>query len=121
VWTFFTVREAPELLERYSRHRTAHGSVIAELLDRHASIATGHRAGETEGLPDHLTERELAVLRFLPTNLSAAEIANELILSVHTVKMHMRNLYPKLGVHRRTDAVARARALGLLGPPLARR
>jgi LuxR family maltose regulon positive regulatory protein len=107
-------------LERHPRHRTAHGSVIAELLDIYASIATARRPGEAEDLPEPLTERELAVLRFLPTNLSAAEIANELLLSVHTVKMHMRNLYPKLGVHRRTDAVVRARSFGLLGPPLAR-
>jgi LuxR family maltose regulon positive regulatory protein len=121
VWTIFTVRGARELLERHPRHRTAHGSVIAELLDYHSGIATARRAGAAVELREPLTERELAVLRFLPTNLSAAEIANELFLSVHTVKMHIRNLYPKLGVHRRTDAVARARALGLLGPPLPRR
>jgi LuxR family maltose regulon positive regulatory protein len=57
------------------------------------------------------------VLRYLPSNLSAPEIGNELILSPHTVKTHMRNIYAKLGVHRRAEAVERARELGLLAPP----
>jgi len=56
------------------------------------------------------------VLRYLPTNLSAAEIAAELSVSVTTVRTHIRHLFLKLGVHRRTEAVLRARALGLLAP-----
>ena len=56
------------------------------------------------------------VLRYLPTKLSAPEIADELYLSVNTVKTHMRHLYDKLGVHRRHEAVEQARALGLLAP-----
>jgi LuxR family transcriptional regulator, maltose regulon positive regulatory protein len=56
------------------------------------------------------------VLRYLPTNLPAPEIARELSLSVHTVRTHMRHIFAKLGVHRRTEAVTRARALGLLAP-----
>ena len=56
------------------------------------------------------------MLRFLPTNLSAAEIGNELFLSVNTVKTHMRKLYAKLGAHTRAEAVERGRALGLLAP-----
>ena len=66
-------------------------------------------------VPD-LSDRELAVLRFLPTNLSATEIGSELYLSVHTVKTHMRKLYAKLDVHTRSEAVQSGRALGLLGP-----
>ena len=56
------------------------------------------------------------MLRYLPTNLSAAEIANELYVSLHTVKTHVRHMYAKLGTHSRADTVARARALGLLAP-----
>jgi len=61
------------------------------------------------------------VLRYLPTNLSAAEIANELYVSPNTVKTHIHNLYTKLSTHRRGEAVARARALGLLAPSAGRR
>ena len=49
------------------------------------------------------------------------EIGNELHLSLHTVKTHMRHIYAKLGVHRRTEAVDRARELGLLAPSSRRR
>jgi LuxR family transcriptional regulator, maltose regulon positive regulatory protein len=56
------------------------------------------------------------VLRYLPTNLSAPEIAAELTLSVNTVRTHVRRLYEKLGACSRTEAVERARALGLLAP-----
>jgi LuxR family transcriptional regulator, maltose regulon positive regulatory protein len=61
-----------------------------------------------------LTERETRVLRYLPSNLSAREIADELYLSSNTVRTHQRHLYRKLDVHTRSQAVARARALGLL-------
>jgi LuxR family maltose regulon positive regulatory protein len=56
------------------------------------------------------------VLRYLPTSLSVTEIAGQLYLSVNTVRTHMRHIYDKLGVHRRHEAVERARALGLLAP-----
>ena len=56
------------------------------------------------------------MLRYLPTNLSRPEIAGELYVSHNTVRTHMRHLYAKLGTHRRAEAVARARALGLLAP-----
>ena len=68
-----------------------------------------------------LSDSEVRVLRYLPTHLSAPEIAGQLSVSHNTVKTHMRNLYAKLGAHRRTDAVIRARELGLLAPSAARR
>ena len=63
-----------------------------------------------------LTHGETRVLHYLPTNLSAPEIAGELCLSVNTVKTHQRHLYQKLGARSRTQAVEKARTLGLLAP-----
>ena len=113
VWIFLAVHGAAELLAAHPAHRTAHAAHLQPLLD-HRRRRAGAAAPE---LAEPLSERELAVLRFLPTNLSAAEIGGELFLSVHTVKTHMRKLYAKLGVHTRAEAVERGRALGLLAPP----
>lgn len=61
-----------------------------------------------------LSERELEVLRLIAEGLNNQEIGIRLVLSPHTVKVHTRNIYAKLGVHNRTQAAARARLLGLL-------
>jgi LuxR family maltose regulon positive regulatory protein len=61
-----------------------------------------------------LSERELQVLHLVADGLSNQEIADALILAVGTVKAHVHNIYGKLGVHGRTQAIARARELGLL-------
>ncbi len=66
---------------------------------------------------DELSERELAVLRLLSSRLSLREIGNELYVSLNTVKTHTRNIYAKLRVGSRQQAVIRARELGLLGQP----
>jgi DNA-binding CsgD family transcriptional regulator len=68
-----------------------------------------------------VTHGEIRVLHYLPTNLSAREIAGELYVSVNTVKTHQRHLYEKLGVRSRSQAVERARAFGLLAPSSRRR
>jgi LuxR family maltose regulon positive regulatory protein len=67
-------------------------------------------------LREPLSDCETRVLRYLPTNLSASEIAEELHVSVHTVKTHLKHLYAKLSVHERSEAVKEARAIGLLAP-----
>jgi LuxR family maltose regulon positive regulatory protein len=65
-------------------------------------------------LTEPLSARELEVLRLLNTHLSSAEIAEQLCISANTVRFHIKNVYGKLGVHSRSDAVLRAQELGLL-------
>ncbi|MBN1402667.1 MAG: LuxR family transcriptional regulator [Anaerolineae bacterium] len=65
-------------------------------------------------LIEPLSERELEVLRLLAASLTNDEIARQLYLSVNTVKTHLKNVYAKLGVHSRRQAVAEARALHLI-------
>jgi LuxR family maltose regulon positive regulatory protein len=61
-----------------------------------------------------LTERESQILQLLATELSPDEIGQKLFVSTSTVRTHTRNIYAKLDVHRRFEAVHRARELGLL-------
>jgi ATP/maltotriose-dependent transcriptional regulator MalT len=63
---------------------------------------------------DPLTERELEVLRLICAGYSGPEIARELVLAYNTVRKHISNIYSKLGVHSRTQAIARAHELNLL-------
>ena len=67
-----------------------------------------------DGLIEELTERELSVLRYLPSPLSQREIANELYVSLNTVKTHCKAIYRKLGVDGRKAAVQAARDHSLL-------
>jgi LuxR family maltose regulon positive regulatory protein len=112
----FLLYPAPGLLERQARYRTGHAALIGEIL----SLLSGNGPAPPPGGPgmpmEPLSESELRVLRYLPTNLSAPEIAGQLYISVNTVKTHMRNLYAKLGTHTRAEAVNRARSLALLAP-----
>jgi LuxR family maltose regulon positive regulatory protein len=120
----FLVTPAPqllELLERHPRHRTAHAALLSDLIDVLHGSAPAVRASRPQALAEDLSGSELRVLRYLPSNLTASEIAAELYLSTSTVKTHMRHIYDKLGAHRRTEVVERARALGLLGPSGPRR
>jgi LuxR family transcriptional regulator, maltose regulon positive regulatory protein len=63
---------------------------------------------------DEFSERELEVLRYLPSMLTASEIAAELYVSVNTIKAHTRSIYAKLGASRRQDAVVLAFERGIL-------
>jgi LuxR family maltose regulon positive regulatory protein len=67
-------------------------------------------------LAEPLSSRELEVLALIAEGLTNQEIAARLYLSLHTVKAHTRNIYAKLGVSSRTQAVAKGRALGVLSP-----
>jgi LuxR family maltose regulon positive regulatory protein len=88
-----------------------------------ASRLRGEGRADAESRPasadsvDELSERELAVLWLLSSRLSLREIGNQLYVSLNTVKTHARNIYAKLRVSSREQAVARARQLGLLRRP----
>jgi LuxR family transcriptional regulator, maltose regulon positive regulatory protein len=112
----FLLHPAPGLLERHARHRTAHASLLMEIRSLLAGRTPVSAAAGPQRLLEPLRDSELRVLRYLPSDLTAQEIAAELSVSQNTVKTHMRSLYAKLGTHRRHEAVERARALGLLAP-----
>jgi len=61
-----------------------------------------------------LSERELDVLRLLPSHLTSTEIAAELAISPNTARFHIKNIYGKLDAHSRTEAVSKARQLGMI-------
>ena len=65
-------------------------------------------------LAESLSQREMEVLRLLVTDLTTPEIADELVVSVSTVRSHIKNIYSKLDAHSRFEAVAKARELGIL-------
>jgi LuxR family transcriptional regulator, maltose regulon positive regulatory protein len=119
----------------YSDPIIRHGAPVRSLLRRRIARGTAHRAfaGELlavleqepaarrsngDPLLEPLSDRELAVLRFLPTMMSNAEIAGEMFVSVNTVKTHLKHIYRKLDVSERRDAVRRGRELHLLSPGL---
>jgi LuxR family maltose regulon positive regulatory protein len=126
----FLLHPAPGLLERHARDCAKHAALVSEILNRlprdqrgpagHGELASSRAragpAGSALRLTEPLSQSEIRVLRYMPTNLSTPQIARELSLSVHTVRTHVRHLFAKLGAHRRSEAVARARALGLLAP-----
>jgi LuxR family transcriptional regulator, maltose regulon positive regulatory protein len=113
---WFLLHPVPELLDRHARHRTAHAALIAEIKSLLGARTLDSPPAEHRPPVEPLSESELRVLRYLPTNLTAPEIASELYVSRNTVKTHMRNLYAKLGTHRRVEAITCARDLGLLAP-----
>jgi len=71
------------------------------------------KSSQQPGLVEPLSPRELEVLRLLMTSLSVSDIAGELTISVNTVRSHIKNIYSKLGVNRRLDAIEKAKELNL--------
>jgi LuxR family maltose regulon positive regulatory protein len=89
---------------------------VSSTLDQNSASYTTNEAVEPliEPLIEPLTERELEVLRVVATGLSDRQVAETMIVAIGTVKRHLNNIYGKLGVHSRTQALARARALRLI-------
>jgi LuxR family transcriptional regulator, maltose regulon positive regulatory protein len=98
------------LLREAVRHRVK-PEFAQQLLNRFASDRT---AAKPIGLVEPLSDREIEVLALVAQGLSNQEIAARLYLSLRTIKFHTSNIYGKLGVKNRTEAVAKARDLGLL-------
>jgi LuxR family transcriptional regulator, maltose regulon positive regulatory protein len=106
-------RRARRLIER-----CAAPELLSDMLartERRLHLASRRvRVGDGAPVADELTDRELSVLRLLPTGLSQREIGDALFISLNTVKSHARSIYRKLNVDARDEAVEQARALGLL-------
>jgi LuxR family maltose regulon positive regulatory protein len=102
------------LLSRQRERGTAHPQLLTELLDRPDSAAGPSSFSLPVALVAPLTDREQAVLGLLDSELSTRQMADELFVSVNTIKSHLRSIYRKLDASRRSDAVRRARHLRLL-------
>ncbi len=106
------VREARRVIDQ-----CAAPGILREMLartERRLHLASRVGASDSRAPADELTERELGVLRLLPSALSQREIGGALYVSLNTIKSHARSIYRKLNVETRDEAVARARSLGLL-------
>jgi LuxR family transcriptional regulator, maltose regulon positive regulatory protein len=98
------------LLERYQWLASEKSTFVEALL---ADSTSTPSAVAPDLITEALTDRELDVLRYLPTMLRNQDIAAQMYVSVNTVKAHLRALYRKLGVTERRQAVDRARELGI--------
>jgi DNA-binding CsgD family transcriptional regulator len=109
----FAMAGAAELLDALPRHETAHAALLADVVDvLRGSAPSSDRERRSEVV--ELSPTELRVLRDLPTNLTRAEIAQELYVSVNTVNTRIRSVYLKLDARDRSSAVQHAGELRLL-------
>jgi len=108
--------EAVTLARRhgYARVLADEGEPMQELLARLPAARPDRQRGAAPGLPEPLTDRELEVLRLIAAGKSNQRIAHDLVVALDTVKKHVTHLLGKLGAANRTEAVARARQLGLI-------
>lgn len=108
------VDEGPRMVEllRQARSRGVAPEYVDTLLASGASPATAARKGDVP--VDPLSNRELELLRLLAAGLSTSEIAGQLFITIGTARNHLKNIYGKLDVHGRVQAIERARALNML-------
>ncbi len=94
--------------------RSGYVSSLLEAISSKPDVSEYEELAVGPALIEPLSEREQEVLRLLSTHLSSKEIARELYIAVSTVRTHIKNIYSKLGVHSRLQAVTEAERLGLL-------
>jgi LuxR family maltose regulon positive regulatory protein len=102
------------LLRRHVRHATGHPAMVGELVETIERRGRPARRAAPEVLPERLSDREQAILGYLPTMMSNQEIASALMISVNTVKTHLKAIYRKLDASGRREAVQRAQELALI-------
>jgi len=111
---------ARELLSHFGRERSRFAGGAANVFSGVPQAPGGREAyappagGAPAGPAESLSEREMEVLHLLAEGLTGQEIARRLVVSINTVKSHLRNIYGKLDVNDRRQAVARARAQRLI-------
>ena len=91
-------------------------AIAAKVVAEFARLTT-QPGTSMQPLAEPLTERELEILRLLTTDLSTREMAEQLVVSINTIKTQIKNIYAKLNAHSREEALVKARALNLLTPP----
>jgi LuxR family transcriptional regulator, maltose regulon positive regulatory protein len=102
------------LLRRHVRHGTGHPAMVGDLVETIERRGRPARRAAPEALTERLSEREQAILGYLPSMMSNQEIAGALMISVNTVKTHLKAIYRKLDAPGRREAVQRARELALI-------
>jgi DNA-binding CsgD family transcriptional regulator len=113
-----------ELLSKVSRFHMSHFDTVSQFVGRGYGVeaqrvarrrpkAVALHAPDETAMVEPLSKREVTVLRLVEMGRTNKEIARDLFVSEDTIKYHLKNIYGKLGAHRRTEAVARAQSLGL--------
>jgi LuxR family maltose regulon positive regulatory protein len=88
--------------------------LLAAFAEEAAAPGLAQATAPAQPLSEPLSDRELEVLRLLHLGCSTPEVAQRLTIAVSTVRSHVKNIYGKLGAHRRLEALRRAAELGLL-------
>jgi LuxR family maltose regulon positive regulatory protein len=108
------LEEGPAIMNLLPRVHHLPPGFVSQVLDAASAQGGGPPMPQTQPLVEPLSERELEILRLIAAGRSNPEIADLLYLSLNTVKWHAKNLYGKLNVGSRIEAVARAQELELL-------
>jgi LuxR family maltose regulon positive regulatory protein len=106
--------EGQTIVDMIPRVRTAAPEFVDQVLADAGATGFGQAVPRAQALVEPLSERELEILRLIAAGRSNPEIADLLYLSLNTIKWHVKNLYSKLNVGSRVEAMARAQELDLL-------